>query len=125
MHFLNRLLMSLVTLLLLSACAADPTLGDVDWKHGARRGVVESTFAPDLSPELRPRCLAGMTQEQYGSQRFVRVRYRHVRLMQTAVAPVPADLKIGNGDVVELWPADCSAGGISRLSRALRTSTPP
>lgn len=106
-------------LLVLAGCATDATLGTVDWKHGARRGSVASTYAADLPLAQLPKCLADLPPDQYAAHRFVLVRYHHVRLMRSAVAPVPPTLDIKDGDIVELWPADCATGGLARVTRIL------
>lgn len=106
-------------LLVLAGCATDPTLGTVDWEHGARRGHVVSTYAADLSPMQLPKCLADLSRDQYAAQRFVRARYHHGRRMLSAVAPVPPALDVKDGDIVELWPADCAAGSMGRITRIL------
>lgn len=108
-------------LFVLAGCATDPPLGTVDWEHGARRGHVLSTYAADLPPAQLPKCLADLPRDQYTANRYVNVRYRHVRLMHSAVARVPPTLDIKDGDVVELWPADCSAGSMARITRILST----
>lgn len=108
-----------------AGCAAGPTLDVIDWDHGARRGVVAGTYAPDLTQVQRPRCLAALSANQYATQQFVRVRYRHVRSTRSAIAPVPPGLTVKVGDVVELWPADCAAGAVSSISRILSTSGQP
>lgn len=108
-------------LLVLAGCAIEPTLGMVDWQHGARRGEVASSYSPDLSAAQLPKCLADLPRDQYMANRYVKIQYRHVRLMRSAVAPVPPALDIKDGDVVELWPADCAAGSIARITRILST----
>lgn len=108
-----------IALYFLAGCAADTTLGTVDWEHGARRGHVASTYAAGLPPAQLPKCLANLPPEQYAAHRFVLVRYHHVRVMRSAVAPVTPDLDIRDGDIVELWPADCAAGGLARVTRIL------
>lgn len=108
-------------LLVLAGCATDPTLGVVDWEHGARRGHVLSTYAVDLPLVQLPKCLADLPRDQYAAHRFVQVRYHHGRRMLSAVAPVSPALDIKDGDVVELWPADCAAGSIARITRILST----
>lgn len=111
-------------LLGLAGCASDRTFGVVDWQHGARRGAVSAVYGADIAPAQRPACLAALSPDQYAKERFVLVRYQQVRLTRTAVAAVPPNLALKRGDVVELWPADGSAGGMSRISRVLRSGPP-
>ncbi|MFC0170750.1 hypothetical protein ACFFKC_22040 [Pseudoduganella danionis] len=124
MNWLGSFAVTVIALLGLAGCASDPTFGVVDWQHGARRGVISTTYGTDIAPAQRAACVAALSPDQYAKHRFVLVRYQHVRLTRTAVAAVPANFSLKEGDVVELWPADCSAGGLSRISKVLRTGPP-
>jgi hypothetical protein len=92
----------------------------VDWNHGARRGWIVSAYGPDSATALPP-CLADLPRGEFSTRRFVRVKYRHVRLMLHEVAELPPALDAKIGDVVELWPASCSAGKISRIAQVFPT----
>ncbi|MQA18445.1 hypothetical protein [Rugamonas rivuli] len=120
MRRLNAVTATAVVSLVLAGCVTAP-LDAVDWQHGARRGHVVSTYAADLPPAQLPKCLANLPLDQYAAQRFVQVRYHHGRLMLSAVAPMPPTLDVKDGDIVELWPADCAAGNIARITRKLST----
>lgn len=117
--FSLRVMLATAALHGLAGCVTDPTLGVVDWKHGARRGNVVSTYMADFQMTQLPKCLADLPRDQYTANRYVKVRYRNVRLIRSAVAPVPPTLDIKDGDVIELWPADCEAGSIARITRVL------
>ena len=117
--FRLRVVLAAAALHGLVGCVTDPTLGVVDWKHGARRGNVVSTYTADLPVTQLPKCLADLPRDQYTTNRYVKVRYRNVRLTRSAVAQVPPTLDIKDGDVIELWPADCEAGSIARITRVL------
>lgn len=109
-----------VVSLVLAGCVTAP-LDAVDWQHGARRGHVVITYATDLPPAQLPKCLANLPRDQYVAQRFVQARYHQGRLMLSAVAPVSPALDVKDGDIVELWPADCAAGNIALITRKLGT----
>lgn len=71
-----------------------------------------------------PECLAHLSKEDLASGRFVRLRYRHVRIAHSAVAELPSGLQVKIDDQVEVWPEDCSLGKISRISRVLPVASP-
>lgn len=113
----HRFRIHYLILALLSGCAATADISPVDWQHGAKRAWVLAAYAPDASPAQLPPCLAGLPAADYAARRFVSVRYRHVKLMHDEVAELTPDLQAKAGDRVELWPADCSAGKLSRISK--------
>jgi hypothetical protein len=121
MHWIKITITAAVGLLLLSACATDPGGKMVDWEHGAKHGWVVSAYAPDSVATALPPCLANLPTSEFSTRRFVRVKYRHVRLMLYEVAELPPALDAKIGDRIELWPANCSAGKISRITQVFPT----
>lgn len=102
-------------LLLLCACTEAPK---VDWRQGAKRAWVVAAYAPGRATDL-PACLERLSDADLMSRHFVQLRYRHVRVMRTAVAEVPPDVDARPEMQVELWPEDCGQGRLSRISRLL------
>lgn len=113
----RRLTPAVFALTLLAGCATVDDVPAIDWQHGARRAWVLSEYAPDIDAAQLPPCLAVLPAADYGRRHFMRVRYRHVRLMYEEVAELPSGLQAKAGDRVELWPANCEAGQLSRISR--------
>ena len=105
-------------LLLLCACSAAPK---VDWEHGAHRAWVVAAYPPGRNADL-PLCLVQLSDSDLATRHFVALRYRHVRTMRTAVAEVPEGLALPPDTQVELWPADCARGQLSRISTLLPPS---
>jgi len=117
MKWIRRFISPSMGLVLLSGCAIGIGHADIDWQHGARRGWVVNSYSPALVASMRPPCLANLPADEYSTRRFVQVRYFHVRVMYYDVAELPAGLDLKEGDRVELWPADCAAGQISRIGQ--------
>ena len=103
----------------LTSCARDSTLGSVDWENGARRGVVADVIESGGANSPRARCLTRKIAEDNASRPFVEVRYRGAKLIRSSIASAPDTLKLKKGDIVELYPADCHAGTIGRVTRIL------
>lgn len=108
-----------VSALLLAACASKSDTRVVNWQQGGKRAWVVSELDPNAPlATLRP-CLANLSAADYASRHFVEVRYHHARLIHHEIAEVPPGLAIKAGDEIELWPADCSSGKLSRIGKAL------
>lgn len=101
------------------ACATKPAHLDVDWQHGAKHGWVAAIYGADTPRAELPACLADLSADELAHHHYVRVGYRHVRVMHTEVAELPPDVTVQLGEKVELWPADCDKGRLSRISRIL------
>ena len=104
---------------LLAACATRHDVPAADWQQGARGAWVLSEYAPDATAAGLPPCLASLPGAEYARRHFVRVRYRHVKIMYEEVAELPPGLQVRSGDRVELWPADCQAGQLAHISKVL------
>jgi len=104
---------------LLGACSSAPQRPAVDWQHGAHHATIVTVYAPEAERSSLPPCLAALPAEQLASHRYVKVHYHHVRLLHSSVAELPADMAAGVGSEVEIWPADCHAGQLARISRVL------
>lgn len=115
--------LALLTASLLGACSSTPQRPAVDWQHGAHHATVVSVYAADAERSRLPPCLAALPAEQLASHRYVKVHYHHVRLLHSSVAALPDDVAAGVGSEVEIWPADCHAGQLARISRVLNKDT--
>ena len=101
---------------LLAACATRHPVPQADWDQGAREGKISRDFAlPDSGP--LPACLAQMTPDARAGHHFVQVRYQQARHVHFVVAELPATLDAGIGAQVEVWPADCTAGQVGRITQ--------
>lgn len=114
---LKRLTPAVAGLALLAACSTMETVPAADWQQGARRAWVMSDYAPDAVTTALPPCLASLPAADYANRHFVRVLYRHAKIMHEEVAELPPGLQAKSGDRVELWPADCQAGQLSRIAK--------
>jgi hypothetical protein len=112
----------ILSALLLSACTLNSADRMVDWKHGAKLGWIVSTYVPGSDAADLPKCLADLPSADRATSHFVKVSYRHVRQMRYEVAELPPELQAKNDDRIELWPADCSLGKISRISRVFSST---
>jgi hypothetical protein len=125
MHTNTRMGLPLIALTLLAACASPPPSREVDWRNGARRGEIVAFYDMAAGAPPLPACLAQLPPAEIASHRFVKLRYRHVRHMRYEVAALPASSALQVGDEVEVWPADCKAGKLSRVGRELPSSERP
>ncbi|HTD02231.1 hypothetical protein [Undibacterium sp.] len=99
-----------------STTAADRP--QVNWQEGAKLGTIEYIYDAETPEKDLPDCLATLPKKELSSRHFVKVWYRHVRLMRHEVAELPDDLLHAKvDDHVEIWPADCSRGKLSRISK--------
>ena len=114
----NMLCAAAVVVTVLSGCASSTRAPAVDWEHGARRGWVVSTMTPDPDGMMPP-CLAKLSAGELAEHRYIKLRYHSGRLVHEAVAPLPPGLAVLDGQQVEVWPADCAAGQLARISRIL------
>ena len=101
-----------------AGCAAYPG-APVDWQHGAKRGTVAEIYDANTPPERIPACLAGSSPADLTQHHYVRLSYHHVRAMHTEVAELPPGVSVQMGEMVELWPADCAKGALSRITRVM------
>lgn len=106
----------------LASCVQALGHGEVDWGHGARRATVLATLGPQVAEAEARTCVPDGWDWQ-ADRRYVRVRYRGVRLHRETVATVAEGLALQPGDEVELWPQDCRAGRLARVERLLSSPT--
>jgi hypothetical protein len=116
----NRLRLLLLAIPVLSACNLPPLDPDDNWDKGARTGRIMETYAAALPTTALPECLAALPKSDLAARRFVRVRYPHIRQSLTTIAEIPAGLNVAVGDLVEVWPHDCSEGKVSQVTRLLQ-----
>lgn len=90
----------------------------VKWLEGAKLGTIEYIYSAETPEKDVPACLASLPKEELSRRHFVKVWYRHVRLVRHEVAELPDDLAHAKlEDQVEIWPADCAEGRLSRISK--------
>lgn len=94
----------------------------IDWQNGAKRGWIVEIYQSDSQSEKLPECLQAIPESERMNRHFVKVQYRHVRLMRVAIAELPKELQAKIDDQVELWPEDCSRGKLSRISKLLSSN---
>lgn len=105
---------------LLTACASNSNLSEVDSQHGAKRGLIVKIYSHDDAPDIDfPECQAALSKTELVAKHFVKVEFRHVRLMFSSIVEVSDALQVKTGDQVEFWPEDCSHGNFGRVSRVL------
>ena len=114
---------SILGALLLTSCASNPDRPEIDWQHGAKRGWIAKFYVPETPDVDLPECLAALPKADLARRHFVKVKYRHVRRTVSTIAEVPDALKLKIDAEVELWPADCSHGNFSRISRLLSSGS--
>lgn len=111
MTLFHRLSSALAIGVLASSCASVPATG------GPSYGAVAAFYDANTARAALPVCLAALPPEQLAQQRFVRVPYHHVRRLLVGVAALPPGASVALGQRVELWPQDCAAGALSRITR--------
>lgn len=113
-------LVGLAGAVLVTGCAAPPGAGAIDWSSGAKHGWVVGAYVADIGTDgapIVPPCLAALPAGELARRHVVMVRYRHVRSMHTEVAELPPGVDAAPGDRIELWPASCATGKISRITK--------
>lgn len=108
----------------LGGCASISQPDDPRFADGRVVATVLSAYAPDAPRASLPPCLATLPPEKYSQRRFVQVRYRRHRVARTEVAELAPAQLVKAGDRIELWPASCSAGKLSRSGRVITPSQP-
>jgi|PersoiStandDraft_1058852.scaffolds.fasta_scaffold159582_2 hypothetical protein len=108
----------------LGGCASLSQPDDPRFVDGRVVATVLSAYAPDAPRDSLPPCLASLSPEQFAQRRFVKVRYRRHRVARTEVAELAPAQLLKEGDRIELWPASCSAGKLSRSGRVITPSQP-
>ena len=116
MDFLYRALLCCGTAGSLAACAGVPL---IDWEHGARRGEIVEFINIDTPGVNLPPCLAALPSAERSGRRFVKVQRFQRRFMGVEIAEVAAGVSTALGTQVEIFPADCDAGKLARVTRAL------
>jgi hypothetical protein len=99
----------------LAACANSQYT--VNWQAGAKHAWITEIIPPDTPDADLPPCLASLPHEMRQQNRYVKVRYWRVRVPVIEVAAVPSGAAVQPGQNVELYPADCAAGKLSRIAR--------
>lgn len=104
--------------LALASCSTAPA-PDINWQDGAKHGWVSQIYSSATPKQDIPACLASLSPAELDQRHFVRISYRHVRRMLVEVAELPEGDIAKIDDRVELWPADCDKGKLSRISRVM------
>lgn len=104
---------------LLAACATKHPVAQADWDLGARQGKITRVYSLTALPgnDPLPVCLAQLSPADGAAHHYVQVRYSQARHAHFVVAVLPDTLVAGIGASVEVWPADCSAGQVGRISQ--------
>jgi hypothetical protein len=113
-------------LALLAGCGTMGGFGLVDSEHGARLGEVMAIYTAQTPAAMRWRCIAALSPDQVAGHRYLEIRYHHGRLMRHEVAEFasPDGQAVSVGDFVELYPADCDKGDLSRITHLVPPRTP-
>ncbi len=91
---------------------------EIDWQRGAKLGTIALFYTAETPVKDLPECLAALSKEELMAKHFVKVWYHHVRLIRNEVAELPSSMPEAKlADQVEIWPADCSKGKLSRISQ--------
>ena len=117
MHSKKPMGLLILSTLLLSACASTSSDHAVDWERGAKHGWIVSIYGPEVDRAGLPKCLTDLPSADLATRHFVKVSYRQVRHMHYEVAELPPGQEANIDDRIELWPARCSEGKFSRISR--------
>lgn len=100
----------------LAGCAGVPL---IDWEHGARRGEIVEQINMDTPLANLPPCLATLSAAERAGRSFVKVQRFQRRFMAVEIAEVAKGVSTMPGTQVEIFPADCDAGKLARVTRAL------
>ena len=119
-NFPFRISLTVSFVLSIVGCAASRQPSTPD----ARTGYVTNFYSEQSLSTKVPSCLAGFSREQILSGRYVEVRISHSRSYRHVSAEVPAGMKLGLGDEVEVSPAHCKDGKIPIVIQVLTAKTP-
>ena len=112
-----------LVIVLLTACATPVGQDEVDWRHGARHGQVQTIYEKNDTPEIEfPEYRPCLQNDREIARRLVKIAYRHSRLTISTLAEVPENLQIKVLDKVEFWPEKCEEGRINRVTRVFPAS---
>ena len=90
----------------------------IAWQQGAKLGTIALFYTAETPVKDLPECLATLPKEEISAKRYVKVWYHHVRHIRNEVAELPSSMQDAKlADHVEIWPADCSKGKLSRISQ--------
>ena len=91
---------------------------EIAWQQGAKLGTIALFYTAETPVKDLPECLASLPKEEFSAKRYVKVWYHHVRHIRNEVAELPSNMQEAKlADHVEIWPADCSKGRLSRISQ--------
>lgn len=108
-----------ISALAIAGCSTIPSHLDIDWQNGAKHGWVSEFYSSATPRRDLPACLASFSSNELDRRHFVRINYRHVRRMLVEVGEMPEGVDVKIGDRIELLPADCDKGLLSRISRVM------
>lgn len=100
----------------LSACTG---LSEVDWEHGGRHGEIFALIDSEASTASLPPCVAALSPEVRAGRRFAKVTRRTMRTIRTEVVELSADVPAMVGTPVEVFPGNCEAGQLGRVTRVI------
>jgi hypothetical protein len=107
----------------LSACCvlASVAANDVPENVKTKPAWITGFISTEASGEL-PKCLSALPAGDLQGKRFVKLHYRHVRVMINEVAELPPGIDVAKGDMVEVVPHDCDNGQLTIITRKLPSS---
>ncbi len=106
-------------LLVLTGCATDPRLGP-----DSQAGYVKEFYTAEKLRLSPPPCLASLTPAQIAAGTYVEIRVPHGRRSEYLSAHVPASIKPGLLDKVEISPRHCKDGSVPEVIQILSANGP-
>ena len=113
---MHRILLALAALAIASCSSVPPA---VDWQNGAKHGWVSQLYSSATLKQNLPACLTSFSPAELDQRHFAHISYRNARLMVFEVGELPEGVVAKIDDRVELWPADCDKGTLSRITRVM------
>ena len=101
------------------ALAGCTGLSEVDWEHGGRHGEIVQLIDGEAPTASLPPCVAALSPEVRAGRRFAKVSRRTMRTVRTEVVELSADIPAVVGTPVEVFPGNCEAGQLGRVTRVI------
>ncbi len=120
---LMKMLLPVLTLtltLIVAGSSARAQQPEISWEQDAKRGTIIFLYDARTPQKDLPHCLAllNLSKENLDAGHYARIAYHHIRQMHQEVAQLPDNLSQAKlDDQVEIWPANCSKGKLSRVSQ--------
>jgi hypothetical protein len=114
------LMQILLPILMLAGGGTHAQQPEINWEQDAKRGTIIFLYDARTPQKDLPHCLAllNLSKENLDAGHYARIAYHHIRQMHQEVAQLPDSLSQAKlDDQVEIWPANCSKGKLSRVSQ--------